>query len=149
MTLPKGFGSGGGGGSSSADIERMIGRRVENMTGMITISFWAALLATFAGTAAGYFYYPWAYPTASGHFAFIVLTIIEAIGYIFCVKVMEEGSNKNSNGIVGASIAGSTVFVLLCIIICWLVTRRKPLQHIFFFILYLKRRLRFLSFNKV
>ena len=43
MTLPKGFGSGGGGGSSSADVERMIGKRVENMTGMITISFWAAL----------------------------------------------------------------------------------------------------------
>jgi hypothetical protein len=27
MTLPKGFGSGGGGGSSSADVERMIGKR--------------------------------------------------------------------------------------------------------------------------
>ena len=112
MTLPKGFGSGGGGGSSSADIERMIGKRVENMTGMITISFWAAILATFGGTAAGYFYYPWAYPTASGHFAFIVLTIIIAIGYIFCVKVMEEGSNKNSNGIVGGSVAGATAFCL-------------------------------------
>ncbi len=112
MTLPKGFGSGGGGGASSADVERMIGRRVENMTGMITISFWAALLATAAGTAAGYFYYPWAYPTASGHFAFIVLGIIEAIGYIFCVKVMEEGSNKNSNGIVGASIGGAVIFIL-------------------------------------
>jgi hypothetical protein len=112
MTLPKGFGSGGAGGSSSSDIERMIGKRVENMTGMITISFWAALIATFGGTAAGYFYYPWAYPTASGHFAFIVLTIIEAIGYIFCVKVMQEGSNKNSNGIVGASVAGAVVFVL-------------------------------------
>jgi len=112
MTLPKGFGSGGAGGSSSADVERMIGRRVENMTGMITVSFWAAILATFGGTAAGYFYYPWAYPTASGHFAFIVLTIIITIGYIFCVKVMEEGSNKNSNGIVGASVAGAAVFCL-------------------------------------
>ncbi len=112
MTLPKGFGSGGAGGSSSADVERMIGRRVENMTGMITISFWAAIFATAAGTAAGYFYYPWAYPTASGHFAFIVLTIIETIGYIFCVKVMEEGSNKKSNGIVLASVVGATAFVL-------------------------------------
>jgi hypothetical protein len=112
MTLPKGFGSAGTGGSSSADVERMIGKRVENMTGMITISFWAALIATFGGTAAGYFYYPWAYPTASGHFAFIVLTIIETIGYIFCVKVMEEGSNKNSNGIIGASVVGAVVFVL-------------------------------------
>ena len=112
MTLPKGFGSGGGGGAGSADIERMIGKRVENMTGMITVSFWAAILATFGGTAAGYFYYPCAYPTNSGHYAFIVLTIIEAIGYIFCVKVMQEGSNKNSNGVVAASVAGATAFCL-------------------------------------
>jgi len=109
MTLPKGFGSGGSGGSSSADVERMIGKRVENMTGMITISYLAAWGATFGGTAAGYFYYPWAYPTNSGHFAFIVLTIIEAIGYIFCVKVMQEGSNKNSNGIVAAVIAATAI----------------------------------------
>ncbi len=112
MTLPKGFGSGGGGGSSSADVERMIGRRVENMTGLITVSYWAALISTAIGTAAGYFYYPWAYPTASGHFAFIVLAIIESIGFIFCVKVSEEGSNKKSNGIVTASIGGAIAFVL-------------------------------------
>jgi len=112
MTLPKGFGSGGGAGASSADVERMIGRRVENMTVVITISYWAALVSTAIGTAAGYFYYPWAYPTASGHFAFIVLAIIESIGYLFCVKVSEEGSNKKSNGIVGASIGGATAFVL-------------------------------------
>ena len=112
MTLPKGFGSGGGGGSSSADVERMIGRRVENMTLLITVSYWAALISTAVGTAAGYFYYPWAYPTASGHFAFIVLAIIESIGYIFCVKVSEEGSNKKSNGIVTASIGGAIAFVL-------------------------------------
>ena len=114
MTLPKGFGSGGGGGgTSSSDVERMIGRRVENMTGIITISAIAAWLATFGGTAAGYFYYPWAYPTPSGHYAFIVLTIIIAIGYIFCVKVMQEGSNKNSNGIIAAVVAGMTVFTIL------------------------------------
>ncbi|MDH3824552.1 MAG: hypothetical protein OES14_02025 [Nitrosopumilus sp.] len=113
MTLPKGFGSGGGGGSSSADVERMIGKRVENMTGMITISYLAAWGATFGGTAAGYFYYPWAYPTNSGHFAFIVLTIIEAIGYIFCVKVMQEGSNKNSNGVVAAAIGATAIGTLL------------------------------------
>ena len=112
MTLPKGFGSGGSGGSSSADVERMIGKRVENMTGMITLSYLAAWGATFGGTAAGYFYYPWAYPTGSGHFAFIVLTIIETIGDIFCVNVMEEGSNKNSKGIVGASVAAAAAFVL-------------------------------------
>ena len=115
MTLPKGFGSGGSGGSSSADVERMIGKRVENMTGLITISYLAAWGATFGGTAAGYFYYPWAYPTNSGHFAFIVLTIIEAIGYIFCVKVMQEGSNKNSNGIVAGSVAGTAVLTFLIV----------------------------------
>jgi len=113
MTLPKGFGSGGSGGSSSADVERMIGKRVENMTGMITISYLAAWGATFGGTAAGYFYYPWAYPTNSGHFAFIVLTIIEAIGYIFCVKVMQEGSNKNSNGIVAGAVGITAVLTLI------------------------------------
>jgi len=113
MTLPKGFGSGGSGGSSSADVERMIGKRVENMTGMITISYLAAWGATFGGTAAGYFYYPWAYPTNSGHFAFIVLTIIEAIGYIFCVKVMQEGSNKNSNGIVAVTIGATAIGTFL------------------------------------
>ena len=112
MTLPKGFGSGGAGGSSSADVERMIGKRVENMTGVITIAYWAALLATAAGTAAGYFYYPWAYPTASGHFAFIVLGIIESIGYIFCVKVSEEGSNKKSNSLLAVSVGAAAVFIL-------------------------------------
>lgn len=113
MTLPKGFGAGGSGGTSSADVERMIGRRVENMAGIITASYIAAWLATFAGTAAGYFYYPWAYPTPSGHYAFIVLTIIEAIGYIFCVKVMQEGSNKNSNGMVAAAVGGTAVGTVL------------------------------------
>ena len=51
-------------------------------------------------------------PTPSGHFAFIVLTIIEAIGYIFCVKVMEEGSNKNSNGIVAGVVGAVTIGTL-------------------------------------
>ncbi|KAG0510895.1 MAG: putative Ammonia monooxygenase subunit X [Nitrosopumilales archaeon] len=110
MTLPKGFGSGGGGGAGSADVERMIGRRVENMTGLITVAYVAAWLATFGGTAAGYFIYPWAYPTNSGHYAFIVLTIIESIGYIFCVKVSQEGSRKSSNGLMTVVIA--SVFVL-------------------------------------
>ena len=108
MTLPKGFGSGGGG-SGSVDVEKMIGRRVENMTGMITASFIAAWLATFGGTAAGYFVYPWAYPTPSGHYAFIVLTIVEAIDYLFCVKVMEEGTRKSSNGILGVVLGGVTI----------------------------------------
>ncbi len=113
MTLPKGFGSGGGGGAGSADVERMIGRRVENMTGLITVSYLAAWLATFGGTAAGYFVYPWAYPTNSGHYAFIVLTIIESIGYIFCIKVSQEGSRKNSNGVVAGTVAAVAVLTVL------------------------------------
>ncbi len=113
MTLPKGFGSGGGGGAGSADVERMIGKRVENMTGFITLAYLAAWGATFGGTAAGYFYYPWAYPTPSGHFAFIVLTIVESIGYIFCVKVTQEGTNKNRNGIVAATLGGMVVGTIL------------------------------------
>ena len=113
MTLPKGFGSAGGGGAGAADVERMIGRRVENMTGMITLSAIAAWLATFGGTAAGYFYYPWAYPTNSGHFAFIVLSIIIVLGYIFSMKVTQEGTQKSSNGLIAAVIAGMTVGTLI------------------------------------
>ena len=113
MTLPKGFGSAGGGGAGSADIERMIGRRVENMTVLITLSYFAAWAATVMGTAAGYFYYPWAYPTHSGHFAMIVLTIIESIGFLFCIKVTEEGSRKKSNGLLAASIGSVAIMTVL------------------------------------
>ena len=120
MTLPKGFGSAGGGGVGSADVERMIGKRVENMTGMITLSYIAAWLATFGGTAAGYFYYPWAYPTNSGHYAFIVLTIIESIGYIFCVKVMQEGTQKQSNGLIAVTVGTIAVLTpLIAIYVGW------------------------------
>ena len=113
MTLPKGFGSGGGGGAGSADVERMIGRRVENMGGLITLSYIAAWLATFGGTAAGYFYYPWAYPTNSGHYAFIVLTIIESIGYLFCMKVTQEGSKKKTDGLIAGVMGTIAVLTVL------------------------------------
>ncbi|HEY4680454.1 MAG TPA: hypothetical protein VIH04_04210, partial [Nitrosarchaeum sp.] len=62
---------------------------------------------------AGYFYYPWAYPTNSGHYAFIILTIIESIGYLFCVKVSEEGSKKNSNGILAGVIGAVAVITVI------------------------------------
>ena len=42
----------------------------------------------------------------------ITLTVVEAIGYIFCIKVAEEGTSKNSNGIVAAALAGTTAFML-------------------------------------
>ena len=112
MALPKGFGSGGSGGASRADVEAMIGRRVENMVGIITLSYLGAFFATVFGTMVGYLYYPWAYASASGHFAMIVLTIVEAIGYLFCVKVVEEGSTKRSNGIIAGTLGGTTAFML-------------------------------------
>jgi len=45
MALPKGFGSGSGG-ASRADVENMIGRRIENYTGIITLSYLGAFFAT-------------------------------------------------------------------------------------------------------
>ena len=111
MTLPKGFGSGGGG-ASRADVEGMIGKRIENYTGLITLSYLGAFFATMFGTMVGYLYYPWAYASASGHYAMVVLTVVEAIGYIFCVKVAEEGTTKNSNGQIAAALVGTTVIML-------------------------------------
>ena len=112
MTLPKGFGSGGSGGASRSDVEQMIGRRVENMVGIITLSYLGAFFATMFGTMVGYIYYPWAYASASGHYAMITLTVVEAIGYIFCVKVVEEGTTKRSNGQLAAALAGTTAIML-------------------------------------
>ena len=111
MALPKGFGTGGGGASRS-DVEAMIGKRIENYTSLITLSYLGAFFATMFGTMVGYLYYPWAYASASGHFAMIVLTIVEALGYIFCVKVAEEGTSKNSNGQITAALAGTTAIML-------------------------------------
>jgi len=42
----------------------------------------------------------------------IVLTVVKALGYIFCVKVAEEGTNKNSNGQITAALAGTTAIML-------------------------------------
>ena len=111
MTLPKGFGSGGGGASRS-DVESMIGRRIENYTHLITLSYLGAFFATVFGTMVGYLYYPWAYPSSSGHYAMVVLTVVEALGYIFCVKVAEEGTTKKSNGQITVALAGTTAFML-------------------------------------
>ena len=113
MTLPKGFGAGGG--ASSSDVDKMIGRPIHNYLGIFTASFLAAWLSTFGVTAVGYYYYPWAYPSQSGHFAFVVLTIIESIGYLFCVKVGEEGSSKNSNGVVAGVLAAVAVATVLIV----------------------------------
>jgi len=57
MTLPKGYG-GGGSCASRADVEGMIGRRIENYTSLITLSYLRAFFATRFGTMVGYLYYP-------------------------------------------------------------------------------------------
>ena len=92
MTLPKGYGGGGGGGrtGSSDDIERMIGRRVEKMTPVYIIGFILCWVATAGGVYVGVTVYPWAYPLPSGLYALSVLTVIEALGFFFIMKITRE-----------------------------------------------------------
>jgi hypothetical protein len=93
MTLPKGYGSGGrrtGTGENRDDIERMIGRRVERMNGILIIGFALAWAATAGGVYAGVTIYPWAYPLPSGMYALGVLTVIEALGFFFMWKIAHE-----------------------------------------------------------
>jgi hypothetical protein len=96
MTLPKGYGSGGrrtgggGGGDTRDDIERMIGRRVENMNGIFIIGFALTWAATAGGVYVGVTVYPWAYPLPSGLYALSVLTVIEALGFFFMMKIAHE-----------------------------------------------------------
>lgn len=106
MTLPKGYkptgqtGSGSGGGSSSSgggssgasrdEIERMIGRRVENMKGIIVLGFILCWVATAGGVYVGVTVYPWAYPLPSGIYALSVLTVIEVLGMIWMLKIVGE-----------------------------------------------------------
>ncbi|MGB6464100.1 MAG: hypothetical protein WA799_08250 [Nitrosotalea sp.] len=113
MTLPKGFGSGGG--ASSSDVSKMIGRRIENFVGIITAMFVALWAGTWGGVAVAVTYYPWAYPPPSAHFALTVLTIIEAIGYLFCVKVATEGTDKATtyNGLIAGVIGALAVATVL------------------------------------
>lgn len=113
MTLPKGFGSGGG--ASSSDVSKMIGRRIENYIGPITGIFIALWLGTWGGVAVAVTYYPWAYPPPSAHFALTVLTIIESIGYLFCVKVATEGTDKAKtyNGLIAGVIGALSIATIL------------------------------------
>lgn len=113
MTLPKGFGTGGG--ASSSDVSKMIGKRVEDMVGLITGAFVALWAGTWGGVAVATVYYPWAYPPPSAHFALTVLTIIEAIGYLFCVKVVTEGTSKAKtyNGLIAGVITAIAVATLV------------------------------------
>ena len=93
MTLPKGYGSGArrtGAGGSSDDVERMIGRRVENMNGIFILGFALTWAATAGGVYVGVTVYPWAYPLPSGLYALSVLTVIEALGFFFMWKIAHE-----------------------------------------------------------
>ena len=96
MTLPKGYGSGGkrsgGGGEGGGrdDIERMIGRRVENMNSVYILGFALCWAATAGGVYVGVTVYPWAYPLPSGLYALSVLTVIEALGFFFIMKIAHE-----------------------------------------------------------
>ena len=95
MTLPKGYGSGGskggtGGGGGRDDVEKMIGRRVENMKGVYILGFALCWAATAGGIYVGVTVYPWAYPLPSGMYALSVLTVIEALGFFFIMKIAGE-----------------------------------------------------------
>ena len=95
MTLPKGYGpggyrGGGGRGEGRDDIERMIGRRVENMKGIYILGFALCWAATAGGVYVGVTVYPWAYPLPSGMYALSVLTVIESLGLFFIMKITGE-----------------------------------------------------------
>ena len=92
MTLPKGYSSGGRkvDGGNRDEIERMIGRRVENMNGVYILGFILCWVGTMGGIYVGVTVYPWAYPLPSGMFAGSVLTVIEVLGLIFIVKIANE-----------------------------------------------------------
>jgi len=75
---------------SKDEVERMIGKRVEHMKGIYIAGFALTWAATAFGVWVGFTYYPWAYPFTSGMFALTVLTVIEAVAFIFIWKVAME-----------------------------------------------------------
>ena len=92
MTLPQGYGPGGTytGGGRRDDIEKMIGRRVENMKGIIILGAALAWLATAGGVYVGVTVYPWAYPLPSGLYALSILTVIIGLAVFFMLKIVTE-----------------------------------------------------------
>lgn len=110
MTLPKGYspskpsgttgggssgssgssGSAGTSGASRDEIERMIGRRVENMKGIFVLGFILCWIGTAGGIYVGVTVYPWAYPLPSGLYALSVLTVIEVLGLFWILKIAGE-----------------------------------------------------------
>jgi hypothetical protein len=92
MTLPKGWGTDGRrpSGGSRDDIEKMIGKRVENMKGIFVLGFVLCWVATAGGVYVGVTVYPWAYPLPSGLYALSVLTVIEGLGLFWILKIAGE-----------------------------------------------------------
>ena len=92
MTLPNGYGSGGRRPTGGDDIERMIGHRVESgfWRRIYILGFALALIATAGGVYVGVTIYPWAYPLPSGIYALSVLTVLEALGFMFIMKITGE-----------------------------------------------------------
>jgi hypothetical protein len=91
MTLPKGYGPGGyTGGGRRDDVERMIGRRVENMKGIIILGAALAWVATAGGVYVGVTIYPWAYPLPSGIYALSILSVIIGLAVFFMLKIVSE-----------------------------------------------------------
>ncbi|MBE44360.1 MAG: hypothetical protein CMO16_04175 [Thaumarchaeota archaeon] len=76
--------------SPREEIERMIGKRVENMKGLYIVGAILSWVATAFGVWVGFTYYPWAYAMASGIFALIVLTVIIVFAFIFIWKTAME-----------------------------------------------------------
>jgi hypothetical protein len=95
MTLPKGFGPGGRrveGGGSRDDVEKMIGHRVDSSKykTIYILGFALCWAATAGGVYVGVTVYPWAYPLPSGLYALSVLTVIEALGFMWIWKMATE-----------------------------------------------------------
>lgn len=76
--------------SSRDEIERMIGRRTENMKALYIIGAILAWAATAFGVWVGFTYYPWAYAFTSGMYALTVLSVIIWVAFIFIWKVAHE-----------------------------------------------------------
>jgi hypothetical protein len=92
MTLPKGYGTGGRRPGGGDDIEKMIGHRVESgfWRKFYVLGFALAWAATAGGVYVGVTIYPWAYPLPSGIYALSVLTVLEALGFLFIMKITGE-----------------------------------------------------------
>lgn len=76
------------------EVEKMIGKRVENMKGLFIVGAIMAWAATAFGVWVGVTYYPWAYALSSGIYALIVLSVIITFAFIFIWKMaMEKPAN--------------------------------------------------------